>query len=127
MKSAIDELGLENRRADEVEARAMHAEALLAQGKLADARDMVEKASALRATDWLARLRLSASSPSWKRLEATTRRTSTSRRSHDRSAASGCVVCQAEVGEVLSRLDSRHSLRSGRQAQPRLLLTDRSV
>ena len=119
VKSAIDELGLENRRADEVEARAMHAEALLAQGKLADAGDAVEKASALRATDWLARLRLSASSA---QLEAARGNDSDARRRLvaviTEAQHAGCVVCQAEVGEVLSRLDSRHSLRSGRQAPP---------
>ena len=62
VKSAIEELGRENRRADHVEARPCYAEALLAQGKLDEAGDTVEKANALRTTDWLARFRMSASS-----------------------------------------------------------------
>jgi hypothetical protein len=118
VKSAIDELGVENRRADVVEARAMHAEALLAEGKLEDARDTVEKAAALRATDWLARLRLSASSA---QLEAARGNDSAARQQLVAAIAeahrAGCVVCQAEVSALLSKLDSKRSLRTGKEAQ----------
>ncbi len=122
VKSAIEELGLENRRADEVEARAMHAEALLAQGKLDDARETVEKASALRAADWLARLRLSASSA---QLEAARGNDSAARQQLVAAIAeahrAGCVVCQAEVSALLSKLDSKRSLRTGKEAQSQAL------
>ena len=111
VKSAIEELGLENRRADEVEARAMHAEALLAQGKLDDARETVEKAGALQATDWLARLRLSASAA---QLEAARGNDSAARRQLVAVLAeaqrAGCVVCQTEIRPLLSRIARKHSL-----------------
>jgi tetratricopeptide (TPR) repeat protein len=62
VKSSIEELGGENRGADEMEARAMEAEAFIAQGKLDEAGDTVKRAKTLRATDWLARFHLSVSS-----------------------------------------------------------------
>jgi tetratricopeptide (TPR) repeat protein/DNA-binding winged helix-turn-helix (wHTH) protein/TolB-like protein len=115
VKSAIEELGGENRGADEMEARAMEAEALIAQGKLDEARDTVEKARTLRATDWLARLHLSVSSA---RLEWARGNDASARRQlltvMAEAQRAGCVVCQTEVKAVLADVDGKRSLGSSR-------------
>ena len=108
VKSAIEELGGESRSADEMEARAMHAEALIAQGKLDEARDAVEKAKTLPATDWLARLHLAVSSArlEWARGNETTSRRQLVTILADAQRA-GCVVCQGEIKTILSLTDTR--------------------
>lgn len=115
VKSAIEELGGENRGADEMEARAMEAEALIAQGKLDEARDTVEKARTLRASDWLARLHLSVSSA---RLEWARGNDAAARRQlltvMAEAQRAGCVVCQTEVKAVLADVDAKRSLGSSR-------------
>ena len=115
VKSAIEELGGENRGADEMEARAMEAEALIAQGKLDEARDTVEKARTLRATDWLARLHLSVSSA---RLEWARGNDAAARRQlltvMAEAQRAGCVVCQSEIKAVLADADGKRSLGSSR-------------
>lgn len=115
---AIEELGSEKRAADEVEALAMLTEALLAQGKINDARDTVERATALRASDWLARFRLSASSA---QLEAARGNDAVARQQLAAVMADaqrvGCSVCQTEIRAVLSQLDAKRSPRNVRGAQ----------
>jgi DNA-binding winged helix-turn-helix (wHTH) protein/tetratricopeptide (TPR) repeat protein len=72
--AAIDELKKENRGADEIEARALQAEALLARGRTVEAQQALEKAKSIQAADWLARFHLDAASPGWNRQREMTRR-----------------------------------------------------
>jgi tetratricopeptide (TPR) repeat protein len=108
VKSAIEELGSENRGADEMEARAMEAEALLARGKLDEARDTIERARTLRASDWLAKLHLSVS---FARFELARGNTSARRQLAAIMAEAervGCLACETEVRAVSSQLDGKH-------------------
>jgi tetratricopeptide (TPR) repeat protein len=118
VQSAIEELGGENRAADEMEALAMLTEALIAQGRINEARDTVERARALRASDWLVRFRLSASSA---QLEAARGNDAIARKQLVAVMADaqrvGCVVCQIEIRAVLSQLDGNRSIRNERGAQ----------
>ena len=118
VQSAIEELGGENRAADEMEALAMLTEALIAQGRINEARDTVERARALRASDWLARFRLSASSA---QLEAARGNDAIARQQLVAVMADaqrvGCVICQTELRAVLSQLDGNRSLRNDRGAK----------
>jgi DNA-binding winged helix-turn-helix (wHTH) protein/tetratricopeptide (TPR) repeat protein/TolB-like protein len=113
--SAIEELGAENRRADEVEARAMEAEALLAQGKLDDARDTLGKAGAARVADWLPKLHLATSTA---RLEAAQGDNSAARQQLAAAIAeahrAGCVICETEVKAMFAQLDGKRGFQKGR-------------
>jgi len=117
VQSAIEELGGENRTADEMEALSMLTEVLIAQGKINEARDTLERASALRATDWLARFHLSASSA---RLEAARGNDATARQQLVAVMADaqrvGCALCQTEIRALLSQLYGKHSLRNAKDA-----------
>jgi len=126
VQSAIEELGVEKRDADEMEARAMQAEALLAQGKVVEARDTLEKADALRTTDWLARVHLSVSSAwfEWARGNKTTAGRQLAAITAEAQRA-GCVICQAEINAVLSQMSSKRSLRIPKNVQ--ILTADRAL
>jgi len=115
VESAIKELDDESRSADEMEARAMQAEALTAQGKLGEARDTIRRATTLRATDWLAKLHLTVSSA---RLEWARGNDTTAKRQLltviAEAQRAGCVVCQSEIKAVLADADGKRSLGSSR-------------
>jgi DNA-binding winged helix-turn-helix (wHTH) protein/tetratricopeptide (TPR) repeat protein len=108
IQAAIEELRDENRGPDEIEARAMQAEALLARGKVNEAKQALEKATALRATDWLAKFHLSATSA---RLEAARGNAATAKRklvaAMNDAKQAGCVVCRTEIITALSDVDSK--------------------
>jgi DNA-binding winged helix-turn-helix (wHTH) protein/tetratricopeptide (TPR) repeat protein/TolB-like protein len=116
VQSAIEELRAENRGADEMEARAMQAEGLLAIGKINEAKETLDKATALRVTDWLAKFRFSASSA---RLEAAQGNDSAAKRKLIATMAdakrAGCVVCQIEIRVALSEIDSRNGLHANKR------------
>src|SRR6202165_2103370 len=104
--AAIDELKKENRGADEIEARALQAEALLAQGRTVEAQQALEKAKSIQAADWLARFHLDTA---FARLESAKGNDTKARR---RLAAAltdaqetRCVVCQVEVKADLSQIE----------------------
>ena len=113
VEAAIEELRGESRRADEMEALAMQAEALLTQEKINEAQGTLARATALQSPDWLARFRLSGSSA---RLEIARGNISAARRQLITIMADaqrvGCVICQTEIRAVLSQLDGKRSLRN---------------
>ena len=115
VQSAIEELRSENRGPDEIEARAMQAESFLALGKIDDARDTLEKASAVRATDWLASFHLSTTTA---RLEAARGNEATAKRklfaAMNDAKQAGCVVCRTEIIAALSEIDSKRQSPAGR-------------
>jgi eukaryotic-like serine/threonine-protein kinase len=115
VQSAIEELRSEHRGPDEIEARAMQAESFLAQGKIDDARDTLEKASAVRATDWLASFHLSTATA---RLEAARGNAATAKRklfaAMNDAKQAGCVVCRTEIIAALSEIDSKRQSPAGR-------------
>jgi eukaryotic-like serine/threonine-protein kinase len=115
VQAAIEELRGENRGPDEIEARAMQADALLARGKVNDAKQALEKATALRATDWLAKFHLSATSA---RLEAARGNDATAKRklvaAMNDAKQAGCVVCRTEIITALSEIDSKRQSPAGR-------------
>jgi len=104
--AAIDELKKEHRGADEIEARALQAETLLAQGRTVEAQQALEKAKSIQAADWLARFHLD---KAFARLEST-KGNDTKARQTLATALTGaqetrCVVCQVEVRAALSQIE----------------------
>ena len=110
VQAAIEELRDENRRADEMEALAMQAEALLALGKIDEAQGTLARANALQSPDWLARFRRSASSA---RLEIARKNLSVAKQQLITDVAetqrAGCVICRIEIKGVLSQIDGKRS------------------
>jgi Flp pilus assembly protein TadD len=103
VRSAIEELKAERRGADEMEALAIGAEALLRQRKIAEAWDVVQRAQTIRNTDWLARFRLSVV---YALLEAEGGNAASAKRKLNALDAdarkAGCITCQARVRSALS-------------------------
>jgi len=109
--AAIDELKKENRGADEIEARALQAEALLARGRTVEAQQLLEKAKSIQAADWLARFHLDTVSA---RLESAKGNDTKARRTLAVALAGAqetrCFVCQVEVRAALSQIEGEHNL-----------------
>lgn len=103
VRSAIEELKAERRGADEMEALAIGAEALLRQRKVVEAWDVVQRAQTIHNTDWLAKFRLSVV---YARLEAERGNVASAKRKLDVLDADarkvGCIPCQARVRSALS-------------------------
>jgi eukaryotic-like serine/threonine-protein kinase len=103
IRPSIEELKAERRGADEMEALAIGAEALLSQQKVGEAWDTVQRAQTIRNTDWLAKFRLSVM---YARLEAARGNAASAKRKLDALNAdakkAGCVSCQARVRAALS-------------------------
>ncbi len=104
VRSSIEELKAERRGADEMEALAMGAEALLSQKKVGEAWDTVQRAQTIRNTDWLARFRLSVV---YARAEAARGNGASAKRKLDALDADakrvGCVSCQIEVQSAIAK------------------------
>jgi eukaryotic-like serine/threonine-protein kinase len=97
-RSSIDELRNERRGADEMEGLAIGAETLMTQQKFAEALDLVQRAQAIRNTDWLAKFHLSLVSV---RLEAERGNAASARQklrnlSMDAKKV-GCASCQTRL------------------------------
>ena len=109
--AAIDELKKENRGADEIEARALQAEALLARGRTVEAQLLLEKAKSIQAADWLARFHLDTV---FARLESAKGNDTKARRTLAVALAGAqetrCFVCQVEVRAALSQIEGEHNL-----------------
>jgi eukaryotic-like serine/threonine-protein kinase len=103
VRSAIEELKAERRGADEMEALAIGAEALLRQRKVVEAWDLVQRAQTIRNTDWLAKFRLSVAHA---RLEAERGNVASAKRTLDALDAEatkvGCISCRVTVRAALS-------------------------
>ena len=103
VQSSIEELKAEHRGADEMEALAIGAEALLNQRKVGEAWGNVQRAQTIRNTDWLAQFRLSVV---YARLEAARGNAASAKRKLDDLNAdakkAGCIPCQARVRAALS-------------------------
>ena len=103
VRSSIEELEAERRGADEMEALAIGAEALLRQQKVGDAWDAAQRARTIRNTDWLAKSRLSVVHA---RLEAKRGNAASAKRKLDALNADakrvGCVSCQMEVRSAVA-------------------------
>lgn len=103
VRSAIEELKAERRGADEMEALAIGAEALLSQQRVGEAWDVVQRAQTIHNSDWLAKFRLSVV---YARLEAARGNAASAKRKLDALNAdakkAGCTPCQARVRAALS-------------------------
>jgi DNA-binding winged helix-turn-helix (wHTH) protein/tetratricopeptide (TPR) repeat protein/TolB-like protein len=103
VRSAIEELKAERRGADEMEALAVGAEALLSQQRVGEAWDVVQRAQTIHNSDWLAKFRLSVV---YARLEAARGNAASAKRKLDALNAdakkAGCTPCQARVRAALS-------------------------
>jgi hypothetical protein len=108
VQAAIEELGRENRGADEIEARAMQAAELLAQGKAQSARETLAKAKAVRGGDWLAGFHLSLSQAL---LDAAQGNYTAARLALTAAMAegkrAGCAVCLNELKAAFSGLENQ--------------------
>lgn len=106
VQAAIEELRDEKRNVDEVEARAMQAEALIAQGKKDAAQQTLERAKEVEVADWLARFHQRAASA---RLQAAQGNGAMARRTLlsalDAAKRTACVMCEAEITPALSQIE----------------------
>jgi DNA-binding winged helix-turn-helix (wHTH) protein/tetratricopeptide (TPR) repeat protein len=113
--AAIDELKKQNRGADEIEARALQGEALLARGMTVEAEQTLEKAKRIQAADWLARFHLDTA---FARLESAKGNDTKARRTLAAALAGAqetrCVVCQLEVRAALSQLEGERNVSANR-------------
>jgi DNA-binding winged helix-turn-helix (wHTH) protein/tetratricopeptide (TPR) repeat protein/TolB-like protein len=113
--AAIDELRKENRGADEIEARALQAEALLARGRTVEAQKTLETAKSIRAADWLARFHMDTAVA---RLESAKGNSTTAKRALATALTGAqeatCVVCQVEVRAALSQIEGERDLSANR-------------
>jgi len=104
VRSAIEELKAERRGADEMEALAIGAEALLSQQKVGEAWDVVQRAQGIHNTDWLAKFRLSVV---YARLEAARGNAASAKHRFEALNAdatrAGCVSCQIEVRSAVAK------------------------
>jgi DNA-binding winged helix-turn-helix (wHTH) protein/tetratricopeptide (TPR) repeat protein len=123
VQSSIEELKGERRGADEMEALAIGAEALLSQRKVGEAWDAVQRAQTIRNTDWLAKFRLSVV---YARLEVERGDAASAKRKLDALNADakrvGCVSCQIEVRSAVdksqnsrTRIIEGHGIKSAHQ------------
>jgi tetratricopeptide (TPR) repeat protein len=115
LDTAIDELKKENRGADEIEARALQAEVLLARGRTGEAQQALEKAKSIQAADWLARFHLDTA---FARLESAKGNDTKAKRTLTdaltQAQETRCVVCQLEVRAALSQIQGEHNLPASR-------------
>jgi hypothetical protein len=113
--TAIEELKKENHGADEIEARAVQAEALLARGRIGEAQQALERAKSIDAADWLARFHLDTASA---RLESAKENETKARRTLadalTEAQQTRCVVCQVEVRAALSQIEGERKLPTSR-------------
>jgi len=114
--AAIDELKKENRGADEIEALALQAEALLTRGRTVEAQQALEKAKRIQAADWLARFHLDTA---FARLESAKGNDTKARRTLAAALTDAqetrCVVCQVEVKAALSEIEGERNLPANRR------------
>jgi tetratricopeptide (TPR) repeat protein len=98
LDAAISELDKEHRTADQTEAFAVKARALLRQGLAQQARESVQRARAVRAVDWLARFQLSIVSA---RVQAALGKNAAAKRelvaAKLDAQRTGCAICELEV------------------------------
>ncbi len=110
VRSSIDELKAERRGADEMEARAIGAEALLSQSKTDAAWNAVQNAQAIRNTDWLAKFHLSVVSA---QIEAARGNAPSAKHRLDALEADairvGCVSCQVKVRSAAAKSPNSHT------------------
>lgn len=120
VQSSIEELKVEHRGADEMEALAIGAESLLSQRKVGEAWDAVQRAQTIRNTDWLAKFHLSVV---YARLEAERGNAASAKRKLDALNADakrvGCVSCQIEVRSAVDKSqNSRTRVIEGHISKP---------
>ena len=105
VRSAIAELRAEQRRADEVEAEAAQARALLALDRTAEASESIRRATAIRPNDLLASFHLDLVAAE---LDAVRHRTAQARKTLTAALSNakrvGCVECQLQARMAMAKL-----------------------
>jgi DNA-binding winged helix-turn-helix (wHTH) protein/tetratricopeptide (TPR) repeat protein len=122
VRSSIEELKAEQRGADEMEALAIAAEAMLSQDKVGEAWDTVQTAQTIHNSDWLAKFHLSVV---YALLEAARGNATSAKRKFGALNADakrvGCVSCQMEVRSAVAKsLNTRTRVIEGHIIKPAL-------
>jgi len=106
-RSSVAELGAEQRGADEMEALAIQAAALLGQKKIDQAWNTLQKAEIIQNADWLAKFHLSLVSAKVTAARGNTEAAKRQLESAEGNAKRvGCTLCQAEVRTLAARLQT---------------------
>jgi hypothetical protein len=116
LRSAIEEMHLQQRGGDEMEGLAIEIQVLLAKGKTDEAQQILTRAEEIQNTTWLANYRLSLASAE---IDAKQGKTNISRREvqSERSKAekAGCGACELDARVLPSKAQVQNRALTARQ------------